>query len=97
MYNYHGGKLVLRGPNPLSSHITVAFKKFTRHSILCLRFFCNMLFKFFYKAYCFPRKVLKNSDCFFAMPYLLRKSSFQINKLEAPEDQSFVATFLYSF
>lgn len=22
MYNYHGGKLVQRGPNPLSSHIT---------------------------------------------------------------------------
>jgi len=48
MFNYHGGKLVQRGPNPLSSHITFAFKKFTKNSIYGLFCFCNTLFLNFF-------------------------------------------------
>ncbi len=49
MYNYHGGKLVQRGPNPLSSHITVRLRS-SRNIVYLVYFFFAIHFFIFYAS-----------------------------------------------
>jgi hypothetical protein len=49
MYNYHGGKLVQRGPNPLSSHITVRLRSSRDIVYFVCIFFATHFFNFFVK------------------------------------------------
>ena len=48
MYNYHGGKLVQRGPNPLSSHITVRLRSSRDIVYFVCIFFATHFFNFFF-------------------------------------------------